>query len=326
MTKKYLTTDNLVKSIERRAMLPLNRDTLTKQDIIDIMNEELDLHLVPFLLSNHEEYLVNYSDYPLIAGDNNFIFKIPPRAVGNKLRMVSYLNDTGIVTKLTRIEPEDLVYFQRLGYQSFSYWVENDTIRLVNRYSIANATKLRMHFAMSPSKLVEDKYSAKIVSIDGTTGTIVVDKIPSNFTNTGSYEFTGGDSPNKLIKYDVPALSINTVTKEMMFDPTSLKNIDYQLSILNIGVGDIITVSGESIVPQGIPTELHPLLAEMAAVHCLEALGDLQNIQIAAARLQKMKESTSDLIDNRVEGSNQKINNLTSPMNQTRLRTNRGFW
>lgn len=327
MTKKVLTTDALVKSVKRRMALPIDQSTFTKQDIIDILNEEMDLQMVSYLLSNHEEYLVNKVEYPLNASDpsdeGNFSFKIPARSVGNKLRRLCYVNDTGVQTQLTRVEPEKLVYFQKIGYQTYSYYIENDMVKLVNKYTIANATKIRMYYELSPSKLVEDKYAAVIQSVDRNTGVFVLDKIPENFTTSSLYDFINSDSPNKCTTLDVPVLTINTQTKTMTFNPTQPGGL---LTFpTDVKAGDYICVAGESIVPQ-IPTELHPMLAQMAAVAILEAQGDAQAIQIAAARLQKMRETTEDLIDNRVEGSNQKINNFSSPMSQTRIRYRRSYW
>lgn len=321
MTKKVLTTDKLVNSVKRRMMIPIDQNTFTKQDIIDVLNEEMDVSMVSFLLSNHEEYLVNHIEYPITATDpsdeGNFSFKIPDRAIGNKLRRLCYVNDTGVQTQLTRVSPENLVYFQKIGYQTYSFYVENDMVKLVNKYTIANATALRMYFEMTPSALVEDKYCAVIQSMDKTTGKIVVDKIPSNFADNTLFDFIDANSPNKLSMYDQPVISQDVQSNIMYFDMSKFPN--------ELTPGDYICAAGESIVPQ-IPTELHPMLAQMAAVALLESIGDKQAIEIAAARLQKMHDTTIDLIDNRVEGSNLKVNNFGSPLSQTRIRYRRSYW
>lgn len=321
MTKKVLTTDKLVNSVKRRMMLPLDQQTFTKQDIIDVLNEEMDVSLVSFLLSNHEEYLVNHINYPITSSDQsdegNFSFKIPDRAIGNRLRRLCYVNDTGVQTQLTRVSPENLVYFQKIGYQTYSFYVENDMIKLVNKYTIANATALRMYFEMTPSALVEDKYAAVIQNINTITGQITVDQVPSNFAANTKFDFIDANSPNKLSMYDQPVINVDVQSKILTFDVSKFPS--------EITAGDYICAAGESIVPQ-IPTELHPMLAQMAAVALLESLGDQQAIQIAAARLQKMKETTVDLIDNRVEGSNLKVNNFGSPLSQSRIRYRRSYW
>lgn len=324
MTKKVLTTDQLVDSVKRRMMIPLDQNTFSKQDIINVLNEEMDVSLISFLMTNHEEYLVKHIDFPIpqlgtenIAADEVFSFPIPSRAIGNKLRRVCYLNNNGIQTQLARINPENTVYYQKIGYQSFAFYVEDNMIKLVNSYTITAVSALRMYFFMSPSKLVEDKYAAVIQSINTTTGEIVVDKIPSNFASNTKFDFIGNDTPNKLSKYDQPIVNLNVQSNIMTFDPAMLTD--------EITVGGYICAAGESIVPQ-IPTELHPMLAQYTAVALLESLGDQQAIQIAAARLQKMKESTIDLIDNRVEGSTLKVNNFNTTLAQGARQYRRRYW
>jgi hypothetical protein len=320
MTKKVLTTDALVKSVKRRMALPLDQNTFDKQDIIDILNEEMDLQMISFLLSSNQEFLVNHVEFLLSEAtefDNGFFFKIPDRAVGNKLRRVCYINDTGTQTPLARIEPDNIGYFEYVGNTNFSYYVENDMIKLLDKYSVANATRIRLYYEMSPSELVEDKFGAKIISLNTTTGEVVVDNIPDNFETGIAYDFINANSPNKCVAIDKIPTSINTTSKIMNFDPTVFPS--------DLKLGDYICVANESVVPQ-IPTELHPMLAQMAAVAILEAQGDEKGITIAAARLQKMSEGTKDLISNRVEGSNQKINNMKSPLSNTRGNIRRTRW
>lgn len=319
MTKKVLTTDALVKSVKRRMALPLDQNTFDKQDIIDILNEEMDLQMVSYLLSSNQEYLVNHVEYILAEipeNDARFSFKIPDRAVGNKLRRVCMVNESGTQTPLTRIEPDKLGFFDYLGSNNFSYYVENDMIILLE-YSLANATRIRLYYEMSPSELVEDKYGATILSLNTTTGEIVVNDIPDNFETGITYDFINANSPNKCVAIDKIPTSINTTSNIMNFNPTDFPT--------DLKVGDYICVANESIVPQ-IPTELHPMLAQMAAVAILEAQGDEKGIQIAAARLQKMNEGTKDIISNRVEGNNQKINNMNSPLSNSAGGNRRSRW
>lgn len=78
-------------------------------------------------------------------------------------------------------------------------------------------------------------------------------------------------------------------------------------------VGDVIALPEETIIPQ-IPVELHSMLAQRAAMRCLEALGDSQGLQNAAAKLADMENKTGMLIDNRVESSPKKIRPRHTPI------------
>jgi hypothetical protein len=307
MSKKILTTDGLVAAVKRRVLVPNDQITFTKQDIIDILNEEMDHSLIPHLLSVHEEHLVNYVDFPILQ---NGKYRIPVRAIGNKVRNVCFINERGSqITKLTRIELENL----ENKYDGYGFWIENDVINLVGSGDMTGAGILRIYYQLSPGKLVEDKNGAIIQSINHSTGQIIVDKVPAVFSVESLYDFTGAQSPNKLINMDIACTGINVSTRTLEFSPNTIS--------ADVKIGDHITINMESVVPQ-VPTELHGLLAQYASLAILESLGDVQSIQIAAARLEKIKSATVDLIDNRVEGSNQKINNIRSPLSMRNHRRN----
>lgn len=82
-------------------------------------------------------------------------------------------------------------------------------------------------------------------------------------------------------------------------------------------IGDIISLPEETIIPQ-VPVELHAMLAQRVAMRCLEALGDAQGLQAAAAKLQEMEFKTGSVIDSRVEGASLKVANRHSFLNTTK--------
>ncbi len=87
----------------------------------------------------------------------------------------------------------------------------------------------------------------------------------------------------------------------------------------NMNVSDVFAISEQTIIPQ-FPVELHSMLAQRIAMRCLESLGDQAGLQAAAVKLLEMEQKTGQIIDNRVEGSPQKI----APKH-TFLRSNRNF-
>jgi hypothetical protein len=331
MAGRVLTTDQLVTTLQRRAFLPKDSVAFSTQDFIDILNEEFDTRILKLLMENHEEYLVNECDIPVTTGAAQSVFRIPSRAIGNKLRGAAFYNVNGYITTISRVGIEDLRFFQKIGYQTYTFYVENDCLILTQTTISVNANYLRMYIYLRPSKLVANKYAATITNIDKTTGVITVDQIPSNFTANTLFDFTQANTPNRLYKFDVSA-SINSTTNTITIDPnlfvTPPVNTDISVSVPPLSylvVGDYITAAEESIVPQ-IPTELHPILAQAAAVACLEALGDTQGLQNAQNKLVAMEQGVLDLLDNRVESAQQKCNNLQSPLSQQRLRYRRSLW
>ena len=63
---------------------------------------------------------------------------------------------------------------------------------------------------------------------------------------------------------------------------------------------------------------MHPLLAQLTAVHILEALGDSEGLANAQRRLDKMNKSVMELVDDRVELAPKKIRPRNGVLNEAR--------
>jgi len=313
-----LTSNQLIKSIIRRAMIPNDQNTFTDEDFLEMINEEMGYFAVPHLLQNHEEYLVNQIDYATVDADNNLItsYPIPSRAVGNKLRDVSYVDTTGNVYELHRVSLEDLSDYNNDFVNDYPqlFYVQNNNIRLVDGSPNVNET-IRMHFYLKPNKLVIEDRVATISSIDRVTGLITFANIPTALIGATELDFIQANSPNNIIGFDITPLSIDSATSSVTFTATDIPK--------DLQIGDHVSLAGETVVPQ-LPTELHPILAQRVAVHCLEAMGDAQGQQIAQSRLDQMEQSMLTILDNRVEGAPEKVNNRHGPLREA-TRKSRGY-
>jgi hypothetical protein len=307
-----LTSNKLIASIKRRAMIPNNQDTFTDEDFLEMLNEEIQYFGVPQLLRTHEEYLLNSIDVPL---DGRQRYEIPYRAVGNKLRELSYVtNVSGVngsntgeqIYELSRISVEDLPDYNNFSTTRYSqaFYVENNKITLLGEVPVSD-TVLRMHFYMRPNTFVLNNRAGVIQSLDLDAGVIVLENFPTAFSTEPLMDFIKHQSPNVIMAFDVQPLSVDSTSRTLTFDPDKLPS--------NLQVGDYVNVAQETIVPQ-LPVELHAILAQRVAVAALEALGDQEGLVSAQRRLDMMEMSSNDIIDNRVEGAPQKINNRHSPL------------
>lgn len=300
------TSNKLIKSIKRRAMLPNDQNTFEDTDFLEIANEEIDYFAVPHLLSTYEEYLVVDEDFAL--EENKKSYAIPHRAIGNKLRDAAFVDiepdingvpKNEVIYELSRISLEDLAdyrYGQTSDYSNVFY-VKDNSLVLLDDFPVQNAS-LRMSFYLKPNNLVLEERAGIITAIDTVNGVITLSTFPDNFANIPDMDFIMKRSPNKIYKYDITPQSVNSNTKSVTFDPDDLPD--------DLVVGDYLCQAGETIVLQ-LPEELHAIVAQRVAVACLEALGDSEGLKNAQTRLEMMERSTLSLIDNRVEGAPQKI-------------------
>lgn len=95
------------------------------------------------------------------------------------------------------------------------------------------------------------------------------------------------------------------VTKTDLFTYYS-NGYNFQPAIANIQIGDYVCVANECIIPQ-IPPDLHNALAERTAARILAAIGDSEGLQAANAKLQEIEVRQGALLDDRSEGTPQKI-------------------
>ena len=311
---KILTTCALVTTALRRAMIPKDQSTFTTCDIIDIMNEEFGIHILPMVLRAHEEYYVIDEDQPLSAC--TIRYKIPYRAIGNKLRDVQFVDSGGTQYEMTRVSLESRPEYQGnyTNNQFLTFYLQSDSIVLMQN-QISNGS-IRSSYYLRPNELVKDDRAAVItvVCVGCCTTTFTVCPFPAHFTSSLEYDFVQGESPNNIIGFDRCVVSVNATTKTLIFCNCCLTTIDL-FSVtpqqLTFAVGDHILQKEETIVPQ-LPTELHPIIAQRTAIKMLEALGDTEGMRNAQQELERMEYNAMTLIDNRVEGAPQKITNRHS--------------
>lgn len=297
-SKPYMTSDDLIKSIKRRALLPTNQNTFSDEDFLALADEEMALGLVPTIIKMHEDYLMYSEDVTVMPDHANY--PIPYRAIGNKLREVTFKDRNQNIYEMTRIGVGDLPYFNYGNInRPYSFYVKNNEIILVPEKSVRGISgALVMTYFMRPNSLVLLKDVGIITNIDFTTGEIQLSNVPTNFEVDHIYDFISIKSPNKTLKFDISPIGISLVNKTITFDPANIP--------VTLSVGDHIALAGQTAIPQ-VPSDLHVLLAHRVATRCLEALGDSEGLQNANAKLAELNQQAEVLIDNRVDDAPRKV-------------------
>ena len=297
---KPMTSDDLIRSLKRRALIPTDQSTFAVEDFLEILNEEMDTGILPYLLEQHEEHLVNSIELDADL-DPPFEYQVPYRAIGNKLRDVALIDSAGNPYELSRVTLEEISdYASHNTIQNTGvFYMENNKVVFMT-VNASEGSKVRMYFYLRPSALVLTKDCGKISSIaTGASETVLtLETFPTTFSNNPLFDIVGTKSPNKLKEFDITASSVSSATKSITIPNNSIPS--------DIEVGDYICQAEESPYPQ-IPTELHAILAQRGAVYCLESLGDTEGLQNALRKLQSMEKGVTNLIENRVEGAPQKI-------------------
>lgn len=134
--------------------------------------------------------------------------------------------------------------------------------------------------------------------------------LPSHIVNGLKIDFLQTKPGHKTLKmsYQLPANSVST------------DSIAFPQGVIpeNFIIGDYICEEYECIIPQ-IPPDLHNGLAERVCGRILAAQGDVQGLQMVGAKIGDIKNAEGMLLDNRVEGSPQKLTQRKSLVSWLRM-------
>lgn len=329
MGSGYLTSNDIIAAVQRQASIPVNQSTFSPEDILAFANSELKIGLVPSIMNVREEYFVYREVFPLIS--NQSYYPIPYRAIGLKVRGLTYLDQSNNYVHLSRISPNDKDIFQQSssGYYNYLYfYLENNNyvlapkVQIAPKGQIAPVGSIECAFFMRPNDLVTNDSVSTIQSIvvDSVLGTTTysVDQIPSGFTTNVLFDLLQTNPGHLIIDYDLTPTSISTTNLTITFNTSDIDPIG-----LNVKVGDYVALAGECIIPM-CPPELQPVLVQRVVARVLDALGDTQGLNNTNVKIQEMEQKTFSIIDNRTEGNPQKITNNRGLLRTSKMR--RRWW
>ncbi len=302
----YMTSDQLIESVKRRAAIPTNQSTFKTEDFLAFADEEMNLGVVPSVLRMHEDYYLWTDELDLVSGQTRYA--IPYRAIGNKLREVAFKDSNGNVFEMTRIGIGDLPYYGTSATSNnvYVYYIANNDIVLVPpNITLNSGTKLMVSYYIRPNSLVLLNEVAVISAIDRNTGVIQVSNLPEAFSINSLVDLVKVKSPHKIIDFDIQPMAINSTSKTITLSTTDIPS--------GLEVGDHVCLATQTAIPQ-IPSDLHVVLAHRVATRCLEAQGDQEGLQAANTKLAELEQQTMTLIDNRVEDAPRKVVNRHSTL------------
>lgn len=136
-------------------------------------------------------------------------------------------------------------------------------------------------------------------SVSSDTTVLTFDSVPTNLAEGSLIDFLQTNTGHRTYSYDVEiptrGISGSTITFATSDIPDSFV------------VGDYVCSANECIIPQ-IPSDLHNGLAERTCARILAAIGDQQGLQAVNDKISEIERRQGTLLDNRAEGSPQKIN------------------
>lgn len=289
------TTDTFVSDVRSAAMLPsTSTATFTDADILRFADREMQAKLVPVVMSVQESYF-DFDATAAIQQDSgawSLGYRVPSRAIGGKLREVAVLDANGNRHEVARLNPSDV------SARIPGFVVKGNLVYFFNPWGNWSDLTIQMTYPMRPGRLVLPADAALITSINSAVE-VGVSALPATFTGSAIYDLVRG-APGFECQDVERAASTGALTMTFTELPNGLE------------VGDFVTLSGESPVPQ-IPVELHPLLVQRTVVKILEAIGDRDGMAAAQAKAQEIEQDARTVLAPRVDGEAKRVTNRGSP-------------
>ena len=307
------TVDGLVASVLNKYIVPISQNTVTTQNIVDLLDEEMRSTIVPVINSVHEEYWVHLNDVTIIQNVNNY--DIPQRCVAGMLRDVVFVDNNGNELNVSQLSPVQIKsgfpYGPPLPVYGFGYYMQDDQVVLFPpQRSAALAFKLRLKFFRRPNNLTLTTNCGQIVSINGNI--LTLSYVSPDWSTSTTFD---------IIQ--------NNPQFRSMSDDTQITNVSGNMITLSMSAADVVTngiaagmwvcPATTTCIPQ-IPYEAFPLLVQRGIMRVAESYMEVAAVQAAEKRYIEMKDNLVKMIEPRVQGGTKTVIN---PDSKVRFR---GFW
>lgn len=273
-----MTSAEFIANVKRAASVPTAQATFQESDFLATANLEMQTYLFPLLASLREEFFLHDMDFAYVDGGR---YRIPPRAMGGKLRDVKILVD-GREKALPRVPLDNL------DLAAYGFYIRGTHVHVIKMSTVP--TLVRLVYSAQPNPLVSTTRATTVAS--STASTITLASTPSVFGTPLKFDILKGSEPYEFLdegldRQGTLAAGVITITDGLGV-PDDLE------------VGDYIALRYESPVIQ-YPLPVASLLVQRVAAKCLEHLGDLEGAQVAFTVLQGMEKEILRFMSNRSE-------------------------
>lgn len=307
MVSPYIV-DSLLPTLRLLPLMPSVQALFTSSDLLTIMNFEMDSKIMPMIDNQAEEYGIYVEDIPYST--SQIVYDIPARALGGKVRSVSFVDSVGNELRVPRLRVEDIMSNVNATGLAINpalwgfYFQNNKIVTYLGSWTgSGNAYQyLRLRYIRQPGTLVLSSACAEVVSVAGNVITAVTVPL-TNFTTSATYDIIS-NSPQMFISHG-DDLTITAVTTGAGGTITFTDPVPS-----TVQPGDWVCLAGQSCIPQIPYNPGFQLLLQLSAAKCLEIHGDTEGFKVAMAQAADMKNYFLSVITPRADGN---VIRLTTP-------------
>lgn len=302
------TTDALLVTLRLLPLMPSVQALFSPENLLTVLTFEMNSKIYPMIDNQTEEYFVVRDDIPY--NTSKVKFPMPTRALGGKLRGVSFVDSNDNEIRIPRLRPEDIMSNVNatglaINPALWGFYLQNNDVVLYLGSATGSSSSykfLRLRYIRQPNILVSVAECARVVSIAGNN--VTVSNIPSTFSTTVDYDMISGVPNFNALQDDSVCTAISGVIMTFTSIPVD------EMGNPTLQVGDWICLSGQAPVAQIPFSPGYDLLLQLGAAKCLEIHGDVQGFNVAMSQASDMKNYFLSILTPRVDAN---VIRLTTP-------------
>lgn len=301
----FYTSDTLITAVKSRSLIPSSQATYLSANFLDFANSELQIKIVPDLISIREDFFLKKKVVSITASNSRY--PIPERAVGNSIKDLFYLDSSGSKYPIPRINIHDTSSNNASGSSPSNFYLYGDQIVLEPRPSSSSGS-IEIWYYERPNQLVLTAAVAKITAVNtsGSNQVFTVDTdLTGSITNgTTKLDILSGKSPFLTWAIDCVAQSSSSTTITVTTASVAAEDGTTVLPQVN----DYVCLAQQANIPM-IPQELHPLLAEYVCRTAVQGFGDSEKLAQIDKNIIEMRRQALTIVANRVENAAETVVN-----------------
>lgn len=296
MSKPY-TLENIITSARNRGGLNVDASAGTgmkDDDLILLINEEMD-ELVTVVLEANEEYFAVHNQITPVASTS--AYRIDPRALYQQIKHIFHQNDTELARRIcVHIDSAEQPVTLQSSDTPMYYFIKGNDI--VFRPDISNnpVGYYDCYWYFKPGTLVKSTECRQVSNVAGQTVTFG-SNLPAGWTAADKFDIHSKHSGAEIKQWDlsVNVLGAASITFNEPLDGTVVGR-------KQVEIGDWVCLEQEAALP-GLPTELHPALAQAVICRLAESTQNTEAVQLHTEKLNRMIQVVVQALNPRVETS-----------------------
>lgn len=305
-----VTLTGLLADVRRQGSIPNVAATGSQDsDLMSYLNDAM-MGIAAEVIKCREGFYRRYKDHTLSSSQTRY--RIPTRAVGNRLASVLLLDSAGKTLR----KLDEVAYSRAPELSSVTdttgYYLEAGDVVLTPS-TTSSATTLRMVYYLRPSDLSSslDTASGDCFTVTAVSGNVITLMASHGLTTGTKIDIIKAGPPHEALTVDeLP--SATTSTTITVADGSRVE------------IGDFVCKADKSPVPQ-VPDAFRPILPLMAAQSYWLALREQNSVALLGKAIEDATKQAVALIAPRVEDGAKKIMSTKGALGSLRGYLRRGY-